>query len=52
MIVIDITDSSSKKELWKASGNLSLDNVDLNRALDAVIYKAFKKFPNKNKKKK
>jgi hypothetical protein len=52
MIAIDIIDSRSKKELWQAKGNLSLDNVDLNRALDAIIYKAFKKFPNKNKKKK
>ena len=52
MIVIDIMDSRSKKELWKATGSLALEGVDLNRALDAVVYKAFKKFPNKNKKKK
>lgn len=52
MMVIDIVDSSNKKELWKASGSLSMDNVDLNRALDAVIYRSFKKFPDKNKKKK
>lgn len=51
MMVIDIMDSRNKKELWKATGSLALDNVDMNRALDAVIYKAFKKFPNKNKKK-
>ena len=52
MIAIDIMDSRTKKELWKASGSLALDGVDLKRASDAVIYKAFKKFPNKNKKKK
>lgn len=52
MIVIDIMDSRNKKELWTATGNLSLEGVDLSRALDAIIYKAFKKFPNKNKKKK
>jgi hypothetical protein len=52
MIVIDIMDSRSKKELWTATGNLSLEGVDLSRALDAIIYKSFKKFPNKNKKKK
>ncbi len=52
MIVIDMIDSSNKKEIWKASGTLSVEGVDLNRALDAVIYRAFKKFPNKNKKKK
>jgi hypothetical protein len=51
MMVIDIMDSRNKKELWKATGSLALDNVDMNRALDAVIYKAFKKFPSKNKKK-
>ncbi len=52
MMVIDITDAHSKKEIWSATGSLSLENVDINRALDAVIYKAFKKFPNKNRKKK
>lgn len=52
MIVIDMADARNKKEIWKATGSLSLYGVDLNRALDAVIYKAFKKFPNKNKKKK
>ena len=52
MIVIDMMDSRSKKELWKATGNLSLENVDLDRGLDAIVYKAFKKFPNKNKKNK
>jgi hypothetical protein len=52
MIAIDIMDSRSKKELWKATGSLALEGVDLKRASDAVIYKAFKKFPNKNKKNK
>ena len=52
MIAIDIMDSRSKKEIWKATGSLALEGVDLKRASDAVIYKAFKKFPNKNKKKK
>lgn len=52
MMVIDIMDSRNKKELWKATGGLSMENVDLNRAMDALVYKAFKKFPSKNKKKK
>lgn len=52
MMVIDMSDSRTKTEVWSASGNLTLDGVDLNRALDAMIYKAFKKFPNRNKKKK
>lgn len=52
MMVIDILDSRKKKEIWEATASLSLEGVDLTRALDAVVYKAFKKFPNKNKKKK
>ena len=43
----------TKKELWSATGNLTLDaGVELSRAVDGVIYKAFKKFPSRNKKKK
>jgi len=53
MLVIDITEGRTKKELWTATGNLTLDNtIDLTRALDGVVYKAFKKFPNRLKKKK
>ena len=53
MLVVDIADSSNKKELWSATGNLTLDaGVELSRAVDGVIYKAFKKFPSRNKKKK
>jgi Domain of unknown function (DUF4136) len=53
MLVIDIADASNKKELWTATGNLTLDaGVELSRAVDGVIYKAFKKFPSRNKKKK
>lgn len=53
MVVIDITDSANKKLLWKAeTDDLSLETGDFGRVMDAVIYKAFKKFPNKNKKKK
>jgi hypothetical protein len=51
MMVIDVTDGR-KKELWSASGTLTLDGIDLDRAIDAAVYRAFKKFPNKNKKKK
>ena len=52
MMALDIIDSRTKKELWEATGNLPLENVDLKRALDAIIYRAFKKFPSKNTKKK
>lgn len=51
MMMIDIDDAHSKKELWKASANLTLDGADLHRALDASVYKAFKKFPKRKKKK-
>jgi len=53
MLVLDISDAANKKPLWKAeANNVGLDGVDVTHALDAVIYKAFKKFPNKLKKKK
>lgn len=48
MLVLDITDAANKKEVWKAEvENISLDHGDLTRAVDAAIYKAFKKFPSK-----
>lgn len=57
MLVLDISDAATKKALWKAeTENMSLDRADPARVLDAVIYKAFKKFPSriegKKKKKK
>lgn len=52
MMMIQIDDARSKKELWKANANLVLNGADLHRALDASVYKAFKKFPKRNKKKK
>lgn len=53
MLVIDIADAANQKELWTATGSLTLDaGVELNRAIDGIIYKAFKKFPSRNKKKK
>jgi hypothetical protein len=52
MMVIDVTDGHRQKELWSASGTITLDGIDLDRAIDAAVYRSFKKFPNKNKKKK
>jgi len=52
MMMIQIDDAHSKKELWKANANLVLNGADLHRALDASVYKAFKKFPKRSKKKK
>jgi hypothetical protein len=52
MMMIEIDDAHSKKELWKANASLVLNGADLHRALDASVYKAFKKFPKRNKKKK
>jgi hypothetical protein len=49
LLVLQMTDAATKKELWKAeSDNVPLDRGDLNRVLDGVIYKAFKKFPSRN----
>jgi hypothetical protein len=52
MMVIDVTDGHRQKELWSASGTITLDGIDLDRAIDDAVYRSFKKFPNKNKKKK
>jgi hypothetical protein len=52
MLVLDIMDSSNKKQIWKAeTSNLTLEGGDFDHAMEAVIFKAFKKFPDKNKKK-
>lgn len=53
LLVLDIIDTSTKKELWKAESNdVPLDRADFTRAIDATIYKAFKKFPSRNENKK
>jgi hypothetical protein len=57
MLVLEITDTATKKEVWKAeTDDVPLARAEISRALDAVIYKAFKKFPSrepgKKKKKK
>lgn len=53
LLVLDIIDTSTKKELWKAETNdVPLDRADFTRAIDATIYKAFKKFPSRNENKK
>jgi len=52
MMVVDIVEARRKKEIWTASGTITLEGGEMNRVLDAVVYKAFKKFPSKNKGKK
>jgi len=53
MLVLDIVDAATKKQVWKAeTDDMRVDGGDLNRALDAAIYKAFKKFPSRNEGKK
>lgn len=53
MLVLDISDSANKKALWKAEAQgLSLDNGDFKRVIDAAIFKAYRKFPSRIKKKK
>jgi hypothetical protein len=53
MLVLDIIDATTKRTLWKAeSDDMALDRADLSQLLDAVIYKAFKKFPSRTQDKK
>lgn len=48
MLVLDIVDAATKKQLWKAeTEDMRIDGGDLTRVLDAAIYKAFKKFPSR-----
>lgn len=48
LLEIDVVDGRSKKELWKSSGSLTVDSADT-KMLDAAVYKAMKKFPNRKK---
>jgi len=57
MLMLDMIDAATKKEVWKAeTDDMRVDGADLARAIDAAVYKAFKKFPSriegKKKKKK
>lgn len=53
LLMLDIVDGITKKELWKAeTQDMPLSRADPARVLDATIYKAFRKFPGKGSKKK
>jgi len=53
MLVLEMVDRATKKEVWKAeTDDVPLSRAEITRALDAVIYKAFKKFPSREAKKK
>jgi Domain of unknown function (DUF4136) len=51
-LIMDILDKNSKKEIWSAESQMDLATVDPLRALDAIAFKSFKKFPSRLKKKK
>ena len=48
MLMLDMIDAVTKKEVWKAeTEDMRVDGADLARAIDAAVYKAFKKFPSR-----
>jgi hypothetical protein len=51
-LILDVTDIRAKRELWSAESQVDLSTVDSIRALEGIVLKSFKKFPNKLKKKK
>ncbi len=51
-LILEIEEIHSKKELWTAESQVDLSIADSLRALEAIVYRSFKKFPNKLKKKK
>lgn len=51
-LILDMEDIRTKKELWTAESQVDLSTVDSFRALEAIVYRSFKKFPSKLKKKK
>ncbi len=51
-LILDVEDIKSKKELWSAESQIDLSTIDSVRALEGIVMKSLKKFPNKLKKKK
>lgn len=51
-LILTVEDTRGKKELWSAESQVDLSTVDSVRALEAIVLKSYKKFPNKLKKKK
>ena len=51
-LILDVIDIRAKRELWSAESHVDLSTVDSIRALEAIVFKSFRKFPNKLKKKK
>lgn len=51
-LILDVVDARSKNDLWSAESQVDLSTVDSIRALESIVLKSFKKFPNKLKKKK
>ena len=51
-LILAVEDVRAKRELWSAESQIDLSTVDSIRALEGIVMKSFKKFPNKLKKKK
>jgi len=51
-LILTVEDIRGKKELWSAESQVDLSTVDSIRALEGIVLKSYKKFPNKLKKKK
>lgn len=50
-LVIEVVDFTSRKTLWRATTTFEGQPLNENRAVGAVVYRAFKKFPANKKKK-
>lgn len=50
-IIMDIQDIQSKRELWTTESQVELNEASAIRTIQAVVYKSFKKFPSRLKKK-
>jgi hypothetical protein len=48
-LVIDIQDPSRRKMVWQARGTMEITAINDDRAINAIIYKSFKKFPVRKK---
>jgi len=52
LLVIDVVDPKSKKTVWRASTTMDISVLEEEKVINAVVYKSFKKYPVKTKKKK
>jgi hypothetical protein len=48
-LAIDIQDARQKKTVWRSNGTVNTAIMEDERAINSIIYKSFKKFPFKKK---